>query len=266
MSLVEIRIDRKRYAQPPNTVLEAIELDIEEGSFVALVGPSGAGKTTLLNMIAGLDRDFEGELEVAGQKCADKQMPELPVGYVFQTPRLMPWLSLLDNVTLVMPQKRDEARGDALGLLEELGLSGFEDAYPAQLSGGMQRRAGLARALAAQPRLLLMDEPFVSLDNPTAWRIRAELLAWRARSRTTIVYVTHDLREALAMADRLLLLSGGPGRIVLNEPVQGRVRHDPDDPAVCEMHRRLVARHPDLLSGIGEEHPHRNLTGQVGRV
>jgi NitT/TauT family transport system ATP-binding protein len=250
MSLVQIRVGAKRYHEPPITVLDGVELAIDEGSVVAVVGPSGAGKTTLLNLIAGLDCDYEGELRVGGRVCTDHEHHELSMGYVFQTPRLMPWLSLLDNVMLVMPRNAEQTRAEAVALLQQVGLSDFEHAYPAQLSGGMQRRAGLARALAARPRLLLMDEPFISLDNPTAWRLRSELLAWRSESQATIVYVTHDLREALAMADRVVLLSSRPGRIVLDESVRGRVRHDPDDPVVSEMHRLLVARYPDLLSGL----------------
>lgn len=250
MSLVQIRISAKRYDEPPNTVLEDIDLDIEAGTFVALVGPSGAGKTTLLNLIAGLDCSFEGELYVRGENCAQKKGLELPMAYVFQTPRLMPWLRVLDNVTLVMSENAAQARVDALALLQQVGLSGFENAYPGQLSGGMQRRVGLARALAARPQLLLMDEPFVSLDNPTAWRLRSELLAWRVNAQATIVYVTHDLREALALADRIVLLSRRPGRVVLDERVCGRQRHDPDDPVVSDLHRCLLARHPDLLSGL----------------
>ncbi|GLK69137.1 ABC transporter ATP-binding protein [Hansschlegelia plantiphila] len=187
---------------PPRRLYRDFRLDVADGGFVALLGPSGLGKTTLLNMIAGVDRDFAG-------RVAFSRGPDPRIGYVFQSPRLLPWRTVLQNVVLPLPKSRDSERR-AKVVLEEMGLGDAEDVYPERLSLGMQRRVALARAFALEPDLLLMDEPFVSLDEANADRLRdllAELIAARP---TTVLFVTHDSREAVRLADRVVVLAGPP--------------------------------------------------------
>ena len=244
-----IRIEHKRFEYPPTLAIEGLELAVEPGEFVAIVGPSGAGKTTLLNIVAGLDRDFEGEVagDASGDGGGDRR-----IGYVFQTPRLMPWLTALENVRLVLPPEAGAVEA-AREVLDEVGLGGFEDAYPGRLSGGMQRRVALARAFAVNPALLLMDEPFASLDEPLAWRLRGRLHALWRRRRSTVLFVTHDLKEALSLADRVLFLSARPGRVVWEQPVGLPHPREREDPEVERLRAGLLATHPELLAGrVGE--------------
>jgi NitT/TauT family transport system ATP-binding protein len=227
------------------SVLEDVELAARPGELVAIVGPSGAGKSTLLNILSGLDRAFDGRLEWEVGTTGR-------IGYVFQEPRLMPWMSLRRNIELVLEDPA-EARDRVDHLLHRVGLADRADAYPGQLSGGMQRRVALARGMAVQPDLLLLDEPFASLDEPTAESLRGLLLDLWREQRNALVLVTHNLREALALADRVLFLSRGPARVVLNETLAPS-RFDTEvvrDAAGLE--RDLLQRHPEILSGIAVE-------------
>ena len=258
MTALSVEIRAKTYAArtpgADHLALRDLSFDIPEGQFACIVGPSGSGKTTLLNVIGGLDRAVEGSVRFGG---GDGAAPaNLPIGYMFQTPRLFPWLSVLDNVRIVMD--RAAAEGEAERLLTEMHLGDVMHAFPNRLSGGMQRRVALARAFAVKPRLLLMDEPFISLDAPVAEKLRALLLeTWKAR-RTTVLFVTHDLGEALALADRILFLSPSPGRIVLDLPVNlPRPRHL-EDPAVRALRRDLLGRYPQLLAGLVNVAPGRD--------
>ncbi|MGH6815276.1 MAG: ABC transporter ATP-binding protein [Hyphomicrobiaceae bacterium] len=206
-SALEIRIDKKRYSggRKPILVLEGIEISVETGSFVAITGPSGCGKTTLLNIVAGLDRDFVGHIAFG--------VREPRLAYVFQTPRLLPWRTVLENVTLAMPPHEiDVAR--IRELLVRVGLGEAIDVYPERLSLGMQRRVALARAFALAPNILLMDEPFVSLDERTAQNLRALLIDLCRLRPTTVLFVTHNTAEAAALSTRILRLCALPARIV----------------------------------------------------
>ncbi len=203
---------------------------------VALVGPSGCGKTTMLNIAAGLDRAFDGRVE--RRPRADGR--ESTLGYVFQDPRLLPWRTVRENIALALPKaERHSDRIDAL--LDIMELTGRGDRFPQQLSLGMARRVALARAFVVDPDLLLMDEAFVSLDEPTAQRLRTLLVTMLERRPTAVLFVTHNLREALGLADRLLVLSPSPGRVVAEVPVP-LPRAKRDTAVVEALRAELLAR------------------------
>jgi ABC-type nitrate/sulfonate/bicarbonate transport system ATPase subunit len=251
MIALEVRIRRKTFPGRETAVLQDLEFDARAGEFIALVGPSGAGKTTILNIVGGLDRDLDGEVRINGQSLTDRHSYPVRYGYMFQEPRLMPWLTVEDNVRLVLNGQAD-ATERARALVRAVELGGSEQAFPAQLSGGMQRRVALARAFAVRPALMLMDEPFISLDVPTAARLREQLMTLWADLKPTVLFVTHDLREALSLADRVIFLSVGPARVVKEYTVELPRPRDPYGKAVGEIHARLLQEHPDLLSGLTE--------------
>lgn len=243
MSALEVAVRRKAYRRDGADVVALAGLDfaVPAGQFACILGPSGCGKTTLLSIIAGLDRAYEGSVRRAAGAGR--------LGMVFQTPRLMPWLSVCENVRLALePPPRGEGRAEEL--LREMQLGALIDAFPRQLSGGQQRRVALARAFVNDPDLLLLDEPFQSLDAPTAQHLRELLLALWARRRPTILFVTHDLREALSLGDRVLFLSAGPGRLVLDLPLDLPRPRLPDSAAVEALRKRLLESYPDLLRGL----------------
>lgn len=244
MNALEVAIARKTHRSEAGEVLALAGLDfaVPVGQFAVIVGPSGCGKTTLLSIIAGLDQADEGAVRRGAGG-------EARLGVVFQTPRLMPWLSVRDNVRLALdPPPRQEGRAEAL--LREMQLGPYLDFYPNRLSGGQQRRVALARAFVNDPDILLLDEPFQSLDAPTAQHLRELLLSLWVRRRPTILFVTHDLREALSLGDRVLFLSAGPARVVLDLPLDLPRPRSPDGPAVEALRKRLLESHPDLLRGL----------------
>lgn len=244
MSRIEIDIRKKaypaRHGVGENLAIRNLHIELDDGEFVCLVGPSGCGKTTLLNIVAGLDRQFEGRIGAEEGEGAPR------VGYVFQNPRLLPWRTVRENIDLAMPA--GEGGGLVEHLLEVMDLSQWQGQYPQKLSGGMGRRVALARAFAIRPTLLLMDEPFVSLDAPTARRIRQLLVrVWLERPHT-VLFVTHDLREAISLADRLVFLSPPPTS-VLHQVAVDIPRAGRDDEAAIEAFRtRLIAGHPEIRS------------------
>jgi len=189
------------------TALSGIELDIAPGSFVSLVGPSGCGKSTLLRVIADLIGPSEGRVT----RTVDSRRGEL--GFVFQDPTLMPWATVRDNVALPLSLRGSatEAANDAL---VRVGLGEFGGSYPRELSGGMRMRASLARAIATNPKLLLMDEPFAALDEFTRFKLNDDLLALWQANRWTVVFVTHSIREAVFLSQRVIVMTPRPGRIV----------------------------------------------------
>lgn len=195
----------------PLTALHKLRARIRPSEFCVVTGPSGCGKTTLLNIIAGLDRDFTGTLSFEPANKPPR------IGYVFQSPRLLPWRTVRDNIALACDRDCDQAAVD--DLLEEIGLANAAHVYPLRLSGGMARRAALARAFAITPDLLLMDEPFLSLDAAAAQRLRSLLLRLVSTRPATVLFVTHDLDEAVELADRILVLSPAPGRVVAEMPI-----------------------------------------------
>jgi ABC-type nitrate/sulfonate/bicarbonate transport system ATPase subunit len=209
-------------------VLSELAFSLDNGEIAALVGPSGCGKTTLLRIISGLDRDFQGSIALPAHGT---------LGMVFQEPRLLPWRTVEQNVRLTAPQAKD-AEIDAL--FATLGLSTHRDHYPGELSLGLARRVALARAFAVNPDLLLLDEPFVSLDDRLAQRLRDELKELVKRRPLTTLLVTHNLDEAIGLADRLLFLSASPAQVLAQVPIaRPRTGHSPDEMAAL---REEIAR------------------------
>jgi NitT/TauT family transport system ATP-binding protein len=194
--------------------------DVAAGELIALVGPSGCGKTTLLKILAGLHRADEGDVRIGN--AAVPFDPGRDVGMVFQAPLLLKWRRIVDNVLLpaeILGLPHDASRRRALELLELVGLGGFENAYPYELSGGMQQRAAIARALIHDPKLVLMDEPFGALDALTREKMNLELLRIWEQSGKTIVFVTHGIAEAVFVATRVIVLTSGPARMAGNIPI-----------------------------------------------
>src|SRR5438309_11250528 len=211
---VRIRGLRKvfRVRQRAVEALATVDLDVGSGEFVAIVGPSGCGKTTLLRILAGLDTASDGESSVVRAAGTDRPLNSM----VFQEQSIFPWLSVRDNVAFGL-KAQGVRRGERYRIVEpfihKVGLSGFEDALPHQLSGGMKQRVSIARAFANDPELLLMDEPFAALDEQTKIILQAELLRIWEETQKTVVYVTHSIDEAIVLADRVLVMTYRPGRI-----------------------------------------------------
>jgi len=216
------------------TALQEIDLAIAPGEFVTIVGTSGCGKSTLLRLIAGLDSASSGRIAHDGVPVSG---PDLSRGLVFQEPRLFPWLTVADNIATALATaklSREAKRAAVATHLTLVGLRGFEDAWPYQLSGGMAQRAAIARGLINRPGVLLLDEPFGALDALTRARLQDELLGIWARERTTMVLVTHDVEEAVYLGDRVVVMSPRPGRI---KDVFGVALDRPRDRAASEFAR-----------------------------
>jgi ABC-type nitrate/sulfonate/bicarbonate transport system ATPase subunit len=224
--------------EPPKLALRDVAFQVSPGEFVAIVGPSGCGKTTLLNIVAGLDDDFVGRIDLRSEAGPPR------VGYVFQNPRLLPWRTVWENIALVLPKGADPAAVDQL--LEEVGLSDARNVHASRLSVGMARRAAIARALVIQPNLVLMDEPFVSLEETMAQRLRQMLLDLLELHPTSVLFVTHNLREAVVLADRILLLSPAPGRLFADLPIS--IPREKRDAAAVESVRDTIRRHQERLA------------------
>lgn len=238
--------------------IEKVDLEVFEGSFVSILGPSGCGKSTFLKIVNGLLRATAGEIRLRNPgKSRENAM-------VFQDAALFPWYSVLDNVAyglVCSGMRRSEARKRAVPYIELVGLRGFADQYPYQLSGGMQQRANLARALAVDPPILLMDEPFASLDAQTRELMQAELLRiWNA-ARKTVVFVTHQIDEAVYLSDRVVVMAARPGRIVaditieLPRPRVLAVKRTPEFAAYEEQIWSLIGSPQEQRGPSGGEAP-----------
>jgi NitT/TauT family transport system ATP-binding protein len=213
--MIEIEGVWKEFAKGGRRVLalQEISLSVAEREFVAILGPSGCGKSTLLNMVAGFDHPTRGTVRVAGEEIV---APSPRRAVVFQEPALFPWLSVMENVVFGPKTQRQpvvDYRYRAAQIIEQVGLGGFETSYPAELSGGMRQRVGIARVLIMQPQVLLMDEPFGSLDAQTRMVMQELLLQVWERHHQTVLFITHDIEEALLLTDRVCVMTARPGRL-----------------------------------------------------
>jgi NitT/TauT family transport system ATP-binding protein len=252
--LISLRHVGKSFADGTVRALEDISFDVGVGEFVSLVGPSGCGKTTLLRLMNGLIEAEEGTVRVMG--APPQPGPDLAM--VFQSARLLPWRTVSGNIEFALALRghgRAESVRRAEALLGAVGLKDFASAFPHQLSGGMQQRVGLARALAVEPKVLLMDEPFAALDAMTREVLRNELLRMWDRRRITIVFVTHDVDEAVLLSQRIILLRPRPGRIeeILDVDLPG-TRWDKDVRALPDF-MALRTHLWDRIQAMGRDGP-----------
>jgi ABC-type nitrate/sulfonate/bicarbonate transport system ATPase subunit len=233
--------------------LNNVSLSTQPGEFVCILGPSGCGKSTLLNILSGLDDNYQGQASIFGQPASQQVDRGIRIAYVFQEPRLMPWRSVRSNIEFALQtagfaasEWRDRV-DRVLGLVE---LSKFSEFYPLQLSGGMQQRASIARAFAIDPEVLLMDEPFSALDELTARVLRQQLLKIWGEFRSTVLFVTHNAFEATFLADRIMMMTRGPGASFCDEVDLADLSRPRsyEDVRIFEKSRTVVQR---LVSHIG---------------
>ena len=216
MSSLDIKIIKKIFPIKTGTkqkevlIFKDLNFSVTPGEFVCIFGPSGCGKTTLLNLISGIDTSFNGSLNISKNK---------ELSYMFQSPRLFPWLTALENVKFPI-KKKPNSEQTAKSLIKSVELEKFQNSYPGKLSGGMQRRVAMARAFSTNPKILLLDEPFISLDKNTAENLRKLLLKLWKKSKITIIFVTHDLNEAISLSDRIIFLSKLPSKIILDYKIK----------------------------------------------
>jgi len=233
------------------TALENVSLQVAEGEFVAIVGPTGCGKSTLLSVVAGLLEPSAGQVQLFGQPMNGL---DLAAGYIFQQDALLPWKTALDNVAIGLVFRgtpTSEAREQAQVWLQKVGLKGFERYYPHQLSGGMKKRVGLAQILILNPRILLMDEPFSALDLQTRDLMENELLRLWQEDRKSVLFVTHDIEEAIALADRVVVMSAGPATRPIGEFAIPLSR--PRDVAEIRLTESFLDLHRQIWNILREE-------------
>ncbi|WP_050526571.1 ABC transporter ATP-binding protein [Pseudorhodobacter aquimaris] len=222
-----------------------LDFDIQRGEFVAILGPSGCGKSSMLNVISGLRAPTRGRVYVEGEELFTPQSKAPRLGYVFQSHRLLPWRTVRQNLEIALaPSGVPRAEWDAKidEILSILHIDQFKDSWPMRLSGGQRQRVSIARALVVDPSYILMDEPLSTLDEVTARSLRQELTGICQRTGVTVVFVTHSIREAVYLADRILILSRGPGRVHENYKVPLERPRDYDDPRISEIEGDIIAR------------------------
>lgn len=212
---ISVKNLHKKYARIKQSdihVLDGISFEVERGEFICIVGGSGCGKSTLLRLMSGLDSEYDGQIIIDNEQI---RKPDRKRGVVFQEPRLFPWMTVENNIGFVMNGvKREAVKERSRQVIELVGLKGFERAYPKELSGGMAQRVNIARALVNEPEILFLDEPFGALDALTRIQLQNELLNIRQKRRKTMLLVTHDIEEAVFLADRIIILGNIPARIL----------------------------------------------------
>ena len=238
MNQINIEIKKKIFPlktqnkQSQNLIFKNLNFTIKKGQFVSFFGPSGCGKTTLLNIISGLDKDFDGSVQTYNDPTNSN------ISYMFQAPRLFPWLTAIENIKYPI-NKRKNCEKIAFELIKKIGLEKYKNQYPNKLSGGMQRRIALARAFAPNPDILLLDEPFISIDKKVSNLLRKLLVKLWKKYKPIIVFVTHDLDEAIELADRICFLSNLPSKILLDYEINLRRPRNQDSKNFKTLKRLL---------------------------
>ncbi|MFG1182108.1 ABC transporter ATP-binding protein [Xanthobacter versatilis] len=241
---LEFRNVSKTYALPGRplvNVLSHVSFDVEPGAFVTIVGPSGCGKSTLLRLVVGLDEDYRGDILLNGRRITGTSLTR---GIVFQDHRLLPWLTLEQNIGLSLENSGWSAKEKAETVAEHIalvGLSGFQKAYPHELSGGMAQRGAIARGLASRPEILLLDEPLGALDALTRVHLQAEIQRIWETEGTTMILVTHDVEEAVYLSHRVVVMSANPGRVVEDLTIDLSFPRDRADGEFVALKRRILA-------------------------
>lgn len=256
-------------------VLEHIDIDMEKGSFVSIVGPSGCGKSTLLYMIAGLEKVDKGSIRIFGEEV---KMPGSNRVVVFQEAGLFPWLTVLENVKyglLLKKMSKQEAEAKAIDMLKMVHLSNYIHSYPHQLSGGMKQRVSIARALVMEPDILLMDEPFSSLDEQTRMVLHKELIEIWRKTKVTIFFVTHNIREAVLLSEKVIVFGTRPGKVKEIIPVPTSTNGVLQDSVTLNTEQRILSILEEEIEKVLKEemgddysfktnHLHRNDSGDMG--
>lgn len=236
--MLDINIKHKRFDN--FSIIKDFNLQIKTSEFISIIGPSGCGKSTLLNIISNLDDDYMGDINFNTDAKLDN------IGFMFQDSRLLPWLSIFENIMLVSISKNED---EVIKALSDIGLEEYVNSYPKDLSGGMQRRVALVRAFINKPKLILLDEPFISLDYPSAQALRSEFLNMCKEYSPTVILVTHDLEEAISLSKRIVFLDSKPMKIVLdyenNNDFSSNLNHE----NIQSIKLELLEKHPSLLSG-----------------
>ena len=239
MSTININIKKKSFPlkiqnkTKENIIFKNFNIDINHGQFISIFGPSGCGKTTLLNIISGLDKNFDGFINIKKDDFFKKK-----ISYMFQSPRLFPWLTAIENIKFPIKKKKN-CEKIANDLLKKVGLEKFKNEYPNRLSGGMQRRISLARAFISDQNILLLDETFVSIDKKISnslWELLIKL--WK-KNKPTIIFVTHDLDEAIELADRIFFLSNLPSKVMLDYEINLKRPRKLDNKKIISLKRLL---------------------------
>ncbi|TMW72817.1 ABC transporter ATP-binding protein [Alteribacter natronophilus] len=234
-------------------VLRDIDIQIKEGEFVSLLGPSGCGKSTILNLIAGLDKPNSGSVKINGELVKG---PGTDRVVVFQQGGLFPWMNVLDNVTFglrIKKMTRQEAEEKAMDALRLVHLGNYANNYPHELSGGMKQRVAIARALVMDPDVLLMDEPFAALDEQTRLILHQELQEIWAKTGKTILFITHNIREALTLSGRVLLMSTRPGQVKSSFTVKAARPRDPSDSVIVHLEKKIMGELEEEMEKVLKE-------------
>ena len=237
--MLDINISLKKYLN--NVIIENLKLKVKKSEFISIIGPSGCGKTTLLNIISNTDSDFLGSI-----LFDKKNIIDTTIGIMFQDSRLIPWLTIFENIMLVSNTKDEEL---ILQSLHEVGLGNYIDSYAKELSGGMQRRAALVRAFINKPDVLLLDEPFISLDYPTAQALRSDFLKFYKKYKPTVVFITHDLKEAISLSQRIIFLDSKPMKIVLDYENKKDFSLNLESLEIEKVKENILKKYPSVLSG-----------------
>lgn len=256
MSLLQIKEINQEFKQKNsknNKVLKNINLNIKKEEFITFIGPSGCGKSTLLHIIAGLIKPSSGKILINNKEISN---PDSNRVMVFQDSALFPWLSVIENVSFGLKEKnlsKNEIYNKSLNQLKAVNLAEFKDAYPHQLSGGMKQRAAIARALVLEPKILLMDEPFGALDEQTRLILQEELMNIFKQSKNTIIFVTHNIREAVKLSDRIIVFSSTPASIIEDIKIKHSHPRKKDNQALIKIENKILKLLKNEIQPVGDK-------------